>query len=1107
MMSGLLPELFVAQAARTPEAPAVLDGDRSVSYAELDAASGRLAARLLAEGAGPESLVAVCLPRGVDLVVTLLAVWRAGAAYVPLDRAHPDERLRWILADTGARLLVADAATGERLASTGVTTIAPSAALSGEPAPVALDPAHAAYVIYTSGSTGRPKGVLVSHGAIANRVLWTVRRHQLGAGDRVLQKTTLTFDAAAWEIFAPLVSGGAVALAPDGAERDAAALLAALGRHQATVLQVVPSQLRLLVDEPGWTDCDQLRLVFSAGEALRAELCQQLWKNTGADVWNTYGPTECAIDVTAFQADRDQATGAVSIGRPIDNLRVLVLDESGELAPMGVAGELHVGGAGLARGYVGRPGLTAERFVPDPYGVPGARLYRTGDAVRWSDDGTLEYLGRLDQQVKVNGVRVEPGEVESALHAHPGLRGAVVVAAPGPDGTDRLVGYVVFRDDEIAFEQLRLFLRDKLPEPLIPSVFVALSELPLTHSGKVNRTLLPDPFPTGGSSKEDPRTPSEHTVAEVWSALLGVEQVGVNDDFFQLGGSSLLLTRLASRLAAATGREVSVPDLFSHTTVADQARLIEEPGVAQSAPPLQPMARDGRLPLSYQQSQMWMLDQIEPGNIEWVTPMVVRLPASLDSETIRSALGLLAERHEILRTRYASTGGVPHQIVDAEPGPVPLRVVDAGPDDDWQGLAGEEFARAFDLAQGPVWRAVLVRRLGEDHTLLAAIHHIASDGWSSVVFAEDVRALCAAAELDPLPVQYADYAAWQRARLTDEALEPLLRYWRTALAGMSTLDLPADRARPQVRDSRGAVVRFAVPEDLAARLVELGREHGATPSVTFLTAFATLVAHGSGQWDVPVGAPVAGRTRPEVAGLIGPFLNMLVLRCRLSAGLSFQDALRSVASTCRGAFAHQDLPFERLVDDLAPPRDLSRTPLYQVMFNFLTEGETMGDDNLDAFQNIWRVAKTDLTLFLYQETGGGMTGVLEYATSLFQEQTIARLAERFLKLLERLADDPATTLAAAGDAAQAPRGVVEERMAEIWTERLGHPVGVDQNFFASGGNSMLALRLMADVQDEFDLDLPVRLIFERPTVAGLSSAVVAQIRADLARPSAEELEK
>jgi hypothetical protein len=391
--------------------------------------------------------------------------------------------------------------------------------------------------------------------------------------------------------------------------------------------------------------------------------------------------------------------------------------------------------------------------------------------------------------------------------------------------------------------------------------------------------------------------------------------------------------------------------------------------------------------------------------------------------------------------------------------------------------------------------------------LLAAIHHIASDGWSSVVFAEDVRALCGGVVLDPLPVQYADYAAWQRGRLTDEAMKPLLEYWRTALDGLSTLEMPTDRLRPQVRDSRGAVVRFQVPPELAERLVEVGRRHGATPSVTFLTAFASLIAHGSGQWDVPVGAPVAGRTRSEVAGLIGPFLNMLVLRCRLSEDMSFQDALRSVASTCRGAFAHQDLPFERLVDDLAPPRDLSRTPLYQVMFNFLTEGETMGADNLDAFQDIWQVAKTDLTLFLYQGTGGGMTGVLEYAAGLFQEPTIARLAERFGKLLERLADDPTTTLAAAGDATQSPRGPVEERMAEMWSERLGHPVGVDQNFFASGGNSMLALRLMADVQDEFDLDLPIRLIFERPTVAGLSSAVVAQIRADLAPPSAEEQEK
>jgi amino acid adenylation domain-containing protein len=1104
---GLLPELFAAQAARTPDAPAVVDGSGWMSYQQLDAASSRLAQRLRAAGASPESLVAVCLPRGPDLVVALLAVWRAGAAYVPLDPDHPDDRLLWILGDTAAGILVADEQTGQRLGGAGCRTIDPAA-----DGPYTVDvagphPANAAYVIYTSGSTGGPKGVVVSHEAIANRVLWTVRQHRLGSTDRVLQKTTVSFDAAGWEIFAPLVCGGAVVLAPAGCERDPAALLRAVARHRVTVLQVVPSQLRLLVDEADWTGCDTLRLLFSAGEPLPAELCQRLLKRTQVEVWNTYGPTECAIDITAYRVEADQAAGTVPIGRPITNLRVVVMDEAGGLAPVGVPGELYAGGVGLGRGYLGWGGLTAERFVPNPYGPAGSRLYRTGDRVRWSEHGTLEYLGRLDHQVKVNGVRIEPGEVEAALHAHPGLRGAAVIAARGVDGTNRLVAYVLHRDEPVAPEQLRRFLLARLPEPLVPSRFVSLAEFPLTSSGKVDRNRLPEPDlaqQTDRPARVAPRTAAERAVAEIWARLLKVGEVGAEDDFFQLGGSSLLLTKLAARLGAVTGQQVAVPDLFTHSTVEAQARLVEGPAGAPDEA-IVPVPREGSLPPSFQQSQMYFLERLDPGSAEWVTPMAVRLPGDLGSETVREALRALAARHEILRTRYVATAGEPRQVID-EPGPVQLRVVDAGADGPgWSTLVGAEFASGFDLASGPVWRAVLVRRPGQPHVLLVAIHHIASDGWSSVVFADDVRELCAAAAagrapgLAALPVQYADYAAWQRRRLTDHALEPHLHFWREVLAGLPTMDLPTDRPRPAIRDHRGAAVRFSIPPELAERVIELGRQRGATPSVTFLAAYAALLGYGSGCWDVPVGAPVAGRTRPELGGLIGAFLNMLVLRCRLAPEMSFTTALDTVLDTCRNAFAHQDMPFERLVDHLAPPRDPSRTPLYQVMFNFLAEGETMGADNLTAFSEIWRVAKTDLTLFLYQETSAVLTGVFEYATSLFEESSIARLADRFLRMLDCLVSRPESTLEDAGTAAEAPQGPLEWRMAEIWAGVLGRPIGADRNFFASGGNSRLALRVMAEVQEEFDLDLPIRLIFERPTVAALSSAVDAEIRAEVQR--------
>jgi amino acid adenylation domain-containing protein len=1107
----LLPDLFARQAARTPSAPAVIDARGQVDYAALEARANQLAHLLRGAGAGPETLVGVCLPRGPDLVVALLGVWKAGAVYVPMDPDHPPERLRWVLSDTGAGLVVTDRAVGESIAPTDARLLCLDSLgdqLDACPviAPdIRLTPDNAAYVIYTSGSTGRPKGVVVSHAAIANRVMWTVRQHALDAADRVLQKTTLSFDAAGWEIFAPLVSGGAVVLAPAGADRDPDALLQAVARHEVTVLQVVPSLLRLLADEPGWDGCGSLRLLFSAGEPLHAELCQRLWQRTRVQVWNTYGPTECAIDVTAQRVDPAQRLGPVPIGRPIANLRAFVLDPDGEPVPVGVSGELCVGGAGVARGYLGLPELTAERFIPDPYGPPGSRMYRTGDRVRWRGDGALEYLARMDDQVKVNGVRVEPGEVESALGAHPQVRAAVVTVFTDADGVSRLAAYVRSRNGEIPADELRRFLRGTLPDPFVPSVFVAMKDFPLTPSGKVDRVALPD---LGRAARDGrpayvaPGTPGERTVAQVWTSLLGVEDVGRQDDFFSLGGSSLLLVKLASRLGAAAGRDVAVQELFLASTVEAQARLFDGPDGRVLS--VWRVPHDRPLPLSFGQHRMWFMDQMDPGSPEWATPLTLRLPAQLDPDVVRRALAAMVSRHEILRTRYVLENGEPRQVVD-EPGPVPLRVVDLPGREDLGKLLGEELGQPFDLARGAVWRALLVRIPGDEHVLVLAVHHIASDGWSSVILGEEIREVCTALsdgrdpDLRPLPVQYADFAVWQRRWLTDGLLEPELRFWCEALDGLVPLSLPTDRPRPAVRDSRGAAVMFPVPPDLAGAVTALGRLHGATPFMTLLTAFATLLGQRGGGWDIPVGIPVAGRTRPEVSGVVGSFLNSLVLRCQLAGDMTFAAALDQVRQTSRNAFAHQDLPFERLVDKLRPVRDLSRTPLYQVMFDVLDEGVTAtGHEDLGAFRDAWRVAKTDLTLYLYLATDGSMTGVLEYATALFDESTVVRMADRLVRVLEAVTADPAAPLSTVGGDVDAPDGVVEMRMAKLWAELLESEVGVDQNFFQIGGNSTLALRLVARIRDEFELDLPVRLVFERPTVARLAAAVGARIVAEVA---------
>ncbi|MGM1064623.1 amino acid adenylation domain-containing protein [Saccharothrix sp. Mg75] len=1012
--------LVTRQAAATPDAVAVVDDTRSYSYAELEDRAERLAAALRAGGVGPESVVGVCLPRGVDLVAGLLAVWKAGGAYLPLDPDHPGQRNALVLRNAGVRQLLA----------------APGTAPPGVPDLVVLSPHDlpepsgapavdsggegAAYVVHTSGSTGTPKGVVVTHAGIANRVDWAVRGQRLTAADRVLQKTALTFDAAGWEIFAPLTCGGTVVLAPHGAERDPAALVAAVVRHDVTVLQVVPSVLRALVAEDAWSGARALRLLTCAGEALHAELVQRFLGLLPApervEVWNTYGPTECSIDVTAFRFDPEQRSGPVPIGRPIPGMRVLIADERVEPVDIGVTGELYAGGVGVARGYLGLPGRTAEVFVPDPHGPAGARLYRTGDLARWREDGYLEYRGRVDQQVKVNGVRIEPGEVEAALAGHPGVRAVAVVPFATPDGGTRLVAYHE-ATGQADVGDLRGYLVDRLPATHVPSAFVALDRLPLLPSGKVDRSALPEPAATAGE-KVAPRTAAERLVERVWCELLGVAEVGVHDDFFRLGGSSLQFTRLANRLRKATGTAVDLPRLLSATTLAEQAALVT-PAEEVDADALRRVPRTGPLPVSTGQRRLWLLDRMQPRAREWVSPLFLRVPGDTPDDLVRAALDGLTARHESLRTRFATERGEPVQVVDP-PAPADLRVLAAS--DELATVLDGELDRGIDVERGPLVRSVLTAAgdAGHDRVLVVLMHHIVCDGWSSSVLERDFAELLAAARdgraprLPELPVQYADYAVWQRERAEGPAVEEELRHWRTVLDGAAPLVLHTDKARPEVRDGRGAMVPFTVSALVAEALDELGREVGATSFMTLLSGFSTLLARYTGQWDVVIGTPVSGRDRAEVEDVVGFFLNSVVLRCRLDGRSSFRDALAGVRDTCRDALAHQGLPFELLVADLAPERDLSRTPLYQVAFDLHDErltGSAADPEDLGTLLDLSRTARTDLTLYLRREPDGRYVGGFEYATALFERATVERMAEHFVRLLTSAAADPAARLA------------------------------------------------------------------------------------------------
>ncbi|TDQ00506.1 non-ribosomal peptide synthetase [Labedaea rhizosphaerae] len=1017
--------MVARQAAATPEAVAVVEGPESITYAELDARANRLANLLRDKGVGPDSVVGVCLHRSVTMVVALLAVWRAGGAYLPLDPAHPGRRTSAMLRAAGAELALTQAVTDTGDAGTPTIVLDRDlTAAAGQPdsAPeVTVFPDSLAYVLYTSGSTGTPKPVLVHQAGIGNHIRWTSRAHDLGPGDRVLHKTAITFDAAGWEIFAPLATGATLVLAPVGAEREPAALVRALAEQRITVLQVVPSQLRALVEEPGWAGCGALRLLSSGGEQLHAELVQRflalLPDPAGVEVWNTYGPTECTIEVTAHRFDRAQQSGPVPIGHPIDGIHVVIVDEHGAPVPDGATGELLAAGVGVGRGYLGRVAETAERFVPDPVGRPGDRAYRTGDLVRMTVDGQLEYVGRIDHQLKVNGVRIEPGEVEAALAAHPEVGGAVVTGYPSGDGGTRMAAYVLTKDGAVP-ARLREFLAERLPSTHLPAAYVAMTAFPLTRSGKVDRSALPAPD-QHGTADHQPLSEAERLIGQVWQDLLKVDNVGADDDFFALGGSSLHLTRLANRIRKASGAPIDLSKLMTATTLAEQAALLAEV-TTQNGDRIVAVPRDRDLPLSFGQSRMWVNDRMRPRSREWVSALFLRVSTGTTVDEVQQALNQLLARHETLRTRFTLRAGEAVQVIDP-PGTYELRVMshDEVPDADFHTALDQELDRGFDIASGPMTRALL--RPEDDHQLLViSAHHIVLDGWSSAILERDFHELLGAVQdgrtpnLPPPALQYADFAAWQRNRLDDQVIAKELSYWRAVLEDAHPTTLRLDKPRPAVRDGRGAIVGFTVPAAVAKALDKRGRAASATPFMTLLTAFSTLLARYSSDWDVVVGTPLAGRDRPELENMVGFFLNNVVLRCALDPSMDFDAALAAVRNTCREAFAHQELPFDKLVAELAPERDLSRTPLYQVAFDLHDEKLTASAANPEDWAtliDVSRIAKTDLTLYLRAEPDGSMAGGLEYATALFERATIERMARHFLALLEALATDPGVALA------------------------------------------------------------------------------------------------
>ncbi len=1059
-----LHELFAEQAARRPTAVAAVCDGVPLAYGELERRVNRLANRLRAAGVGPEVLVAICLERSLDLVVAIVAVLKAGGAYLPLDPAYPPARLAFMVADAGARLAVTVESL-RPLLPPSLAVVSPgedpgedSAAGSAEgplgeaaPASGAL-PGNLAYVIYTSGSTGTPKGSLVTHANVARLLAATAGWFRFGPADVWTLFHSFAFDFSVWELWGALAHGGRLVVVPYLVSRSPEAFRALLASEAVTVLNQTPSAFRQLdaadaaaaAAEGAGAPPLALRAVIFGGEALEpARLAGWVERHGDAAprLVNMYGITETTVHVTYRPLGRaDLAAAARSpIGRPIPDLELHVLDAALHLSPLGVAGELAVAGAGLARGYLGRPGLTAERFVPHPFAAAaGERLYRSGDLVRRLADGEIEYLGRIDQQIKVRGFRVELGEIEAALAALAGVREAAVLALPGPGGERRLVAFVSPRGEKPpAAAALRQLLRERLPEHMVPAVFVELAALPLNANGKVDRRALAARAPGTGAEiapaavRTPPRNPVEEILAAIWCDVLGLAAVGVEESFFDLGGHSLLATRVLTRIRQACEVELPIAALFAAPTIGELALAVAAARSAGEAPapPITPREREREddLPLSFAQERLWFLDQLTPGSPAYNIPAAVRLGGALDAAALARALAGVVARHEALRTVVAWRGELPVQVVlPAAAAAAPLPQVDgsalsaARREAELRRLVVEEALRPFDLARGPLLRAVLVRLAADDHALLLTQHHIVSDAWSAGIFIRELAALYGAcverapSPLAPLAIQYADFALWQRRWLAGEVLERQLAYWRERLAGVPALELPADRPRPSAATYRGASRVRPLAAELAGGLGAFSRRQGATVFMTALAAFAALLARLSGQRDFAVGSPVANRNRGEIEPLIGFFVNTLALRADLAGDPAVGRLLAAVRATALGAYGAQDLPFERVVQELAPARHLARSPLFQVMLAIEEDaaaalalpGLTLRPQAGEA-----AVAKFDLTLTVSE--GRERTALRwDWSTSLFDAVTIERWAAHFEVLLAALIDDPARRLSA-----------------------------------------------------------------------------------------------
>jgi amino acid adenylation domain-containing protein len=1067
--TSTIPQLFELQAAKTPDAPAVFFDETTLSYAELNSRANQLARHLRSMGVGPDVLVTVCIERNTHLIVSLLAILKAGGAYVPLDPAYPPERLAFMLEDAKPAVLLTQqhllAALPLHLLPADSTVFCVDSAWDSLQEVATTNPGYRsfpgnlAYIIYTSGSTGKPKGVSGQMQALVNRITWVQKAFPCLPGEAHAQKTAINFLDSVTEVLCPLLFGGQLHIALPHTSQDPYAMWHFIKTANIARLVLVPSLLEALLGCDAAALCTTLGMIVSSGEALPNTLVEAARRRLpSTKLLNFYGSSEVAGDVTFHNcSDPDRHYQSIPLGRPIANTQIYILNADLEPTPIGVVGELYMAGDGLARGYLYRPDLTAERFIPNPFSASGERMYRSGDLGRYLPGGEIDYLGRSDDQVKIRGFRIELGEIEAALTKLPLVRECVVMAradgAPaGTVGHKRLVAYLVMQDqtnnpadaitDDAAQDtgqlsaHLRHALLQSLPDYMVPSFFIPLRQMPLNPNGKIDRKALPAPDMVRSElGYTAPGTADEITLAAIWAEVLGLDKVGIHDNFFLLGGHSLLVTQVISKLRAALGIDVPLRALFEAPTVAALAERVALARhdaahlTAPAMPPITPIARDMHagqestpaLVLSFAQQRLWFLDQLEPGSPLYNVPAAIRFSGTLDVAALRHTLNEVVRRHEALRTSFASIDGNAVQVIapqltlalpvtDLSTLPATEREARA------QYLMHEEAKTPFNLATGPLLRASLLHLDQAEHIVLLSMHHIVSDGWSMGVLVREVAALYGAyvqhlpSPLPPLPIQYADFAHWQRQWLRGDVLAQQIDYWTRQLAqSPPLLALPTDRPRPAMQSFRGASLPFVLPAATTANLHALAQRMQATLFMTLMAGFNVLLARYTGQSDLCVGTPIANRNHADIEALIGFFVNTLVLRTQVKPEDSFETLLQQVRNTALGAYAHQDVPFEQLVDAIKPERHLDHAPLFQVMLALQNAPMTKLDLpglRLLPLSSDSATAKFDLTVLL-SEIDGQVTGVFEYNSDLFDAATITRMMAHFNHLLEAITRNPA----------------------------------------------------------------------------------------------------